>query len=608
MYPPALQQTTDRTIYINECIVAIFCSWGCQLNTKEKHTYYCVFLFCWCFIIERKQLKVVIYRFNWLLSSSALFLKVPTGTVPTASKPPLASTTGVATIPVSATPVLATGGAATHHEPILLADESQNTELSISRLLEKCYSRSHTPDDRAASMMKLFMMMTKNTHGMVSDLHEKQVNPNKWREMLPEIDLKSQYLTHPPIVRKGGRMLNAKREPVICQRAQWPNTLGSDGKPLYPQVDMPKWKLYMKGDEPNNIKAQIRLAGSTADAHLLQIGRLLGAIELPAGHDPESPEVLVALYCSGILGQLMNHTNIYADEHSWTEGLLNSLAAYTAYQLLNLGRQVRDGKDKGAGPEKEMMTLIETLQREMDTVWRSRINDWREWKCAVRARQDRETLANYPGTDMLQEAVVLNWALLIRIFEKYGPESGQTKMPSQMWTIATSCLSLIISYETFHGRQGNWANLEYESVIAELLAGKAYLECKDYKTRKVYGDLALSIHSDLLRQALDMYSKLPRENLEYPYFFYNPHSAQHDRNNRKSADPKKKYKPCCLPRNLHLAQLYSLLASVSHPTFTDSRKWYHTFLIEMTASQQGVYDIMTIIDAHNERSRKATTS
>ena len=69
----------------------------------------------------------------------------------------------------------------------------------------------------------------------------------------------------------------------------------------------------------------------THEKHILNVGMLLGCLEVPAEVNLISPAVLVSFVKPDLLSILMR-TRLWAAKHSWTDELITGLTFYADYQ------------------------------------------------------------------------------------------------------------------------------------------------------------------------------------------------------------------------------------------------------------------------------------
>ena len=75
----------------------------------------------------------------------------------------------------------------------------------------------------------------------------------------------------------------------------------------------------------------------THEKHILNVGMLLGCLEVPAEVNLISPAVLVSFVKNDLLSILMR-TRLWTAKHSWTDELITALTMYADYQIAELDK------------------------------------------------------------------------------------------------------------------------------------------------------------------------------------------------------------------------------------------------------------------------------
>ena len=380
---------------------------------------------------------------------------------------------------------------------------------------------------------------------------------DKWKERLPTVNVKSQYLEieAPP----------AKGEGV--DRADWPRSLQPDF------VETPGFSDYM-AEHQNKDQEKAKKA-------VLGVGRLLGFLNVtPNASKPdlqiESVEVLIALYTSG------NHLNILRSpllhpKYGWSPDVMAGLALYCRYHMRELTQSMSRGEKLHF---KKYSSVLGSLLEDLNGGYRKRCAEMKQ-AATLRKQSADLKLMKQVNLAAMQAAVLKGYMVLAAIERQFKNRPLDRKTRGR----ANACLAGGIAFDTFSGRKMEWENLLYEYFMTVLEAHGDHFVCSEHKTAQTYGSIAKLLTQGLL-QAFLCYSRLHRP--EGCRTFLVP----------ASPDALK----VCLPSALR-AWCSSHLGAAAPvwPTFNLVRKLFHRALMLLTEDKEKMKELMVVLDAHSKK-------
>ena len=144
-------------------------------------------------------------------------------------------------------------------------------------------------------------------------------------------------------------------------------------------------------------------------------------------------------------------------------------------------------------------------------------DSWKIVKCQQRAEWDRDLYRRMPKTADIQAGVKQAYCTVKAAFDKY---SGAEAMPARVWARVNEAVVFALTYDTFCGRRGEWEKMLLKDMKKALAEKKNWIQCKEHKTYKTYGDIAKWLSPSLF-EMFSLYVQLPRDGSEaYPYLIF----------------------------------------------------------------------------------------
>ena len=390
-------------------------------------------------------------------------------------------------------------------------------------------------------------MLSAMYHNLKSKQRE-EVDAKAWKDRIPKVSIKQAYIDEPAP--------KAKRE-QDCGKASWPKKFKKD------KVELPALEQNM-----------VRLATGKAQKYVILkgAGRTLGALEVSDDTPITDVKVLIGFYLSHTYDPFIS-LDVLHPKFFWTADMLEGFCAYINFWIWKLKNMQVLGE---IGSADNYTSCLDLLLAALKSGHLKRCNEFKEKAFKARAKDDHYVLKNWPSIENEVKPAVNNALMILKaIGDKY---IGQPSMPNNVLALANTCVGGVWEYNTFMGRVWEIVHCLAEDmglVIEKLLE---YLLCKEHKTSKTYGDLVKYLTPGLL-EALIVYNKLPKPNSKY---FLVPVSGG---------------ETISFQHYLKVFNTKFLKAKVS-PTCNQNRKFWHNYLRQLTKNEQGVKEIMKILDAH----------
>ena len=385
-----------------------------------------------------------------------------------------------------------------------------------------------------------------------------------WTAALPKVLVKSEYL-------------DCKPPPAFAENPA--------GNRVWP---MRSFKLYQKKLKQNKalaaFKSHLGTDKNNCDAtikdHVLAMQRIFHMLEVDgkAVFEEEvaaNPVVMVALYMGEEYKKILGLKLLNA-QYSWTRKLLEGLIVYAKWQKqIVLKALLKDSSghwDKHAAAIEQFVTLIQGG-------YTKRVHHEKLKRREAKKLEDLVRIRGLPPRDAIQVGVRRAMLLLSYIERttrhlKVLPEGTQAE--------ANACLVGILFCDGFAGRCQEWEIMLFKDVEAAFAEGRDWLRCSTHKTSNTYGDLAKWLAPGAV-EAIKCYMRLPRrpdvQELIVP--------------------PRAGTKHAGVPRALWSFAQKHLPTGYTKPTVNLLRKFFHTYLTEMTRTEDKLLEVLKVIDAHS---------
>ena len=173
---------------------------------------------------------------------------------------------------------------------------------------------------------------------------------------------------------------------------------------------------------------------------------------------------------------------LWEPKHSWTEELIHGLQSYIAFW------QIRLGEMRAGGQQLNYLSTLGCFMERLKINWKGLTDEWKQKKCAEKAREDRAKFSKMPQKEKMNKAVRRAFCMVRKVHKKY--KGSGLQIPDRVWTRLNDEVSGAIAYGTFAGRRGEWEKMLLRTMMKVLEEGKDHVVCPDHKTSSTYGDLA----------------------------------------------------------------------------------------------------------------------
>lgn len=267
----------------------------------------------------------------------------------------------------------------------------------------------------------------------------------------------------------------------VKPRNNWPNI-----QPIQDELtDFQKW-----------VKTE-RVVGEKGVAqHAFYVRRVLSLLVVPPGVQHSSIEVVVSMYKTDVIRELMTLPMMSRDL-PWSRKCATATGFYAKYHM-SVANQ--SGMYVVASVCSALLGVLEG--------WSARASVAHKQALRARGEYDASRLGCLPSIPKLKMSAQRAMELLSAIGAKY---TGCISMDSKDHEMANWLMAGVLHLVTYAGRVGTWVLLLRAAMLTTLANGESFLVCRDHKNKVYYGDISKYL-PECLRKAFECYLGLPLGN------------------------------------------------------------------------------------------------
>jgi hypothetical protein len=265
--------------------------------------------------------------------------------------------------------------------------------------------------------------------------------------------------------------------------------------------------------------------------------------------------------------------------YSWTSKLLGAVKVFAAWQKDRIGKLRLAADDTEASSWQRASAAVEQLITSLGGGLSRAASAKKLERTAMRKHRDAVVVESFPQVHDIKLAVQRAMAVLHQVYVEH---STSVKLPREAQAAATTAMIGILFYNGFGGRKAEWEVMDRFHVQEQLDAGLDFLVCKWHKTSHIYGSLAKWLAPGTAH-ACKVYLRLPRDASRQAFLL------------PAGDDVARADVPHYLRR---FAELF-VPKKFTSPTVNLFRKWYHTVLVNLARTENGLLEIMKRIDGHS---------
>jgi len=227
--------------------------------------------------------------------------------------------------------------------------------------------------------------------------------------------------------------------------------------------------------------------------------------------------------------------------------------------------------------EKVLMSFMDDLS----AGWKKKCTRAERARAGKKRDDDRARLKKIPSITEMQKAIEKAYITMKALADHY--KHATCSMSKQDRILANAIMAGAMLLDTFMGRKKEWEILDAEYVKQVLDMCQDFIECKDHKTHRTYGDIAKWLSPGLM-ECMRAYMAMPRPGGVTTFLVPSKSGATH----------------------VHIPSLLATFARIflpskkTPPTVNIIRKMFHTTLMKLTSNEEKLKDVMVIIDAHSK--------
>jgi len=396
--------------------------------------------------------------------------------------------------------------------------------------------------------------LLQEVHNMLVARQAKEDSRTLWRDELPHLRIRQEFLDAPAPPKKDGN----KRK-----RCHYPSHLARL------QVELPeffRWFHVVEQKKEDYSTSTVKYAC-----------KVLGAF---ATEDcPISDvRVLLQLHISGLWKEYLA-LPVFGTNYGWVVKLIDSLSFYIDYHISLLQEKIDAGTD---GPWEEHKSVLKSFQEKLYGGHRSAAVQAKEKGYITKQRDDAARIKRLPPLKIIRASLMKSFAEAEAICKHY---EGKSWMPRHLRRRVNCIFAAASVLDTFGGRKKEWELLLFVYLLQHVVVeGNDYIVCTEHKTSATYGDIAKYLSPSLVK-LIKLMCLLPRPE-GWDLFLVPPNLDGH----RVS-----------IPSMLRCWCRMYLPADgdFEWPTVNLQRKNFHNTLMKLTASQEAFKQLMVKLDGHS---------